>query len=151
MSTVADLESQAAAAAAAAEQKRSELERAQAEEMAQREEAVLLASARFLTTVDQQAAALIEEEKRAHREFVAELLATPWAQAWIRHRAARIRRQDLSTDAANAAGRTGSDQPVTELRWSDSRLSTEVFDVIEREARGRAADEQDERHAALGW
>lgn len=153
-------ELQRQAAAADAQRARIAAELAQAEQeaearamaaMQQRDAEVKALTTTFLDAYDEQAAELAAEEKRLRQAFVDELLAAPWAQAWVAYRSARYRRMNLSTDAANAAGRVGSDRHVHELAHRDPRLLEDVLAILDDEANARAADEQQERWTALGW
>ncbi len=154
------VELQQAAAAADAERARLAAELAQAEAEAearalaaqeQREAEVNARTATFLEGYDEQAAALVEEERHLRQVFLDELLAAPWAKAWIAARAARWRRSNLSTDGANAAARLGSDRRIHELPYRDPMLLEDVVDVLEQAAVDVAADEQQQRWEALGW
>lgn len=158
MSDLAELQSQAAAADAERSRLAIELAQAEAEAesramaaMTRREAEVAAATAEWLQSYDEQAEALQAEETRLRQAFLDELADAPWARAWVAYRAARWRRQNLSTDAHNAGSRLGHDRLTFELPYRDPRLLSDLVDHLETAARSVAADEVDARHVDLGW
>lgn len=96
-----------------------------------------------------QTEALQAEERQAYEEFRAAVLADPVYSAWIRHRAARLRRSKLNENTAGAMERLNlpGNRP-NPLSYADARLLEDVIRFCDDEAGQIAADEQEDRFEA---
>lgn len=92
-------------------------------------------------------AAAAAEQRQAEDEFRAAVLADPLCQAYIRWRAARVRRMAVTRDAGNIGRAIGSaDAPAGEMTWRFPELLEALVPILEREASSLGEQDSEDRH-----
>ncbi|MFJ9445326.1 hypothetical protein ACIRRH_26195 [Kitasatospora sp. NPDC101235] len=107
------------------------LEAAEQAERSRRDERGADYDRAFLKTWREQAAERSDRGSELYDEFLEQLSAEPWFQAYAARRAERFKREKILTAAQNAQARLGEERTVPEQRWYDLPIIDDMARAVD--------------------